>query len=368
MLAILPALGFLACSSSQPPNLAGQELHLYSFSAYIPSGILQGYEKATGVRVVHETYASNEDMMVGLASRPGYYDLIIPSDYAIAELIATDGLQPLDLARIPSWNHIDPRFLSPYFDPGGATRGRRPSTSANAKYSIPFQWGTTGIAFDRSKVDPPLQAWADLWRPDLQGQVVVLDDSREMLGLTLLALGYDKNDTNGARLEEAREKLRPLVTSALAVDSATPEDKLVTGEARAAVVYNGNAVLAARRNPSIEYVFPTEGAGIWFDNMAIPTGAPHPDAAHAFIEYVLQPQASVLITREFPFSNPNQEALDWLRQQDMEAWNTYQADPATNPSPDVLGSARPVKRVTAEAARAYETAWNDLLSGRKERP
>lgn len=357
-----------ACGQPPPARLDGQELRLYSFEAYIPQQMVDGFTEATGVRVHQGTYASNEDLLAELAAHPGSWDVVIPSDYTVAELIASGGLQTLDLSRIPSWNHVDPRFLSPYFDPGGATRGRRPSTAANAKYSIPFQWGTTGIAYRRDRVDPPPLRWADLWRPDLAGHLVVLDDSREMLGLTLLSMGYDKNDLSPEHLAEAVTRLAPLVQGALAVDSGTPERLLVSGEAWAGVVYNGNAVLAARKDPEVGYVFPEEGAGIWFDNLAIPTGAPNPDAAYAFIEHVLQPEVSLLVTREFPFSNPNQEALEYLHRQDAAAWETYQATPATNPSPDALGAARPVKRLAPDVAAAWEVAWNDLLAGRKEVP
>lgn len=364
LLVWLPVLLLAGCVGvSASPRLTSTELNLYGFSEYVPADLLTGFEQATGVKVTYETYSNNEEMLAGLAARPGHYDLLIPSDYAVEILIGRDALRPLDLAAIPHYNNIDPAFLSPYFDPGGDTQGRRPALR-NAKFSLPYQWGTTGILYDPAKVTDPITRWADLWRPELIGHMVVLDDSRELMGAALLSLGYQKNETNQARLAEARDKLKELAPGVIAFDSATPEDYLLSGEAWAGVVFNGNAAIALAKNPNLVYILPEEGAGIWFDNMVIPADAPHPDAAVAFINYVLTPEHSVLITREFPYSNPNQAALEYLKANDRALYDSYVSNPASNPAQDALAGAHLVKNVGPEAAALYEQYWTEVKASR----
>lgn len=354
---VLIALALLsACASFNTPQLGSQELNLYSFSEYIPADLVSGFEKETGVRVNLETYATNEEMLANLKTRAQYYDVIVPSDYAVEILLQREGLLPLDLARIPNYTNIDPPFLTPYFDTGGATPGGRRPTFSRAKFTLPYQWGTTGFAFNASKLNFTPTSWNDLWRPELKGRVVVLDDAREMLGVALLALGYDRNDTTQAHLLEAHDKLVELAPSMIRIDAQTPEKALLDGDAWAGVMYNGNAVLAARENPDISFLYPQEGGNIWFDNLAVPKGAPHPDAAHAFINYVLEPKAGALITRDFPYGNPNRAAINYLEQNNRALYDDYVSSYA-NPAPIALTTLEFIENVPASTAALYEQYW-----------
>lgn len=348
-------------ASCAPPTVAvtSSELNLYAFSEYIPDALIAGYERETGVKVNLETYATNEEMLAGLRDKPGRYDLIFPSDYAVEELIASDALQPLDLELIPNYNNVDAAFLSPYFDPGGATSGRRPAMR-NEKFSLPYLWGTTGIAYDTTKVTIPITRWEDLWRPELAGHIVVLDDSREMMGITLLTLGYDNNETSASRLAEARDKLLELAPGIVAFDAETPEDYLLSGQAWVGVMYSGNAAIAALANPDIVYTLPEEGAGIWFDNLAIPADAPHADAAVAFMNYALSAESGAELIKAFPYSTPNTAALELLKANDAQFYDVYVNSLASNPPQDALLGAKLVKRVTESAAQLYERYWLEV--------
>lgn len=355
---VILALMLSSCAPSAPA-VTSSELNLYAFSEYVPEALIAGYERETGVKVNLETYATNEEMLAGLRDKPGRYDLIFPSDYAVEELIASDALQPLDLELIPNYGNVDAAFLSPYFDPGGDTSGRRP-VMRNEKFSLPYLWGTTGIAYNKTQVTEPITRWEDLWRPELAGHIVVLDDSREMMGIALQTLGYDKNETSASRLAEARERLMALAPDIVAFDAETPEDYLLSGQAWVGVVYSGNAALAAASNPDIVYVLPEEGAGIWFDNMAIPLDAPHADAAVAFMNYALSAKVGAELVKVFPYSTPNTAALEYLKANDPQFYETYVSNPASNPSQDALLGAKLVKRVTQSAAELYERYWSDV--------
>lgn len=350
--------GMLSACAPKTPDTASKELNLYGFSEYIPEDLINGFEEETGVTVNYESYATNEEMLEGLKNNPGKYDLIIPSDYAVEELIANDALLPLELSAIPNYDKIDPAFLNPYFDPF-STSSRRPG-SKNEKFTLPYMWGTTGILYDPTKVSEPIASWQDLWRPELAGHLVVFDDSREMMGIALLTLGYGNNETNPARLAEARDKLKELAPGIIAFDAEVPEDYLLSGEAWVGVMYNGNAALAERENPHLVYVLPNEGAGIWFDNMAIPVDAPHPDAAVAFMNYVLEPENGALIVKEYPYSTPNLGVLEYLQENDAEFYEAYIASRASNPPQDALLDATLVKRVDAATANIYEEYWSEV--------
>lgn len=348
LLITLLSILFSACASNTPV-ITSTELNIYAFSEYIPESLITAFESETGVRVNYDVYASNEEMFAGLASNPAFFDLINPSDYAVENLIGRNALLPLELNKIPNYANLDPSFLNLYFDPAN-----------NEKYSIPYLWGTTGILYDTSKVSPPITSWADLWRPELAGHIVVLDDSREMMGIALLVLGYDKNETDPARLAEARDKLNELAKGIIAFDAEAPEDYITSGEAWVAVVYNGNAALAQRVNPALSYVLPVEGAGFWIDNMAIPVDAPHADAALAFINFVLTPKNGAILVQEFPYSTPNMEALDYLKTNNTDFYNSYIENLASNPSEEALSNAQIVKRVDDNTASLYDEYWLDV--------
>jgi len=330
-------------------EVKSKQLNLYAWSEYIPQGMLDGFSKQYGINVTYDTYSSNEELLAKLQAGASGYDLILPSDYTIAILIKQGLLEPLDLNQIPNFANIAPEFKNQYFDPGN-------------KYSIPYQWGTVGLVVDTSKVTRPLTKWADLWDPEFKGRVVLLDDEHEVLGMVLTVLGYDKNSTDPAQLEQAKAKLLELMPNVKLMDSDSPKTALLAGEVWLGLTWNGEAAIAHNENPAINYICPQEGCGIWYDNFAIPKGAPHKDAALAFLNYMLTPEASVLITKEFPYSNPNKAALELLKTQDPDTYKSYMDFAATNPSAEAIKAAHPVKD-KGDATQAWDRIWTEVKGG-----
>lgn len=322
------------------------ELNLYGWTDYVPQQLLDDFSAQYGIKVNYDTYSSNEEMLAKLQAGASGYDLVIPSDYTVEIMIKQNMLEPIDLSQIPNFANLDPRFTNKSYDPGN-------------KYSIPYQWGTTALAYDKTKVPSEPKSWADLWDPKYKGRLVMLDDGREVPGMALQVLGFDKNSTDPAQLEQAKQKLIALKPNILKFDSDAPETALITGEAWAGLVYNGNAALALQQDPNIVYICPTEGCGLWFDNLAVPTGAPHPDAAMAFLNFMLEPKESILITKEFPYSNPNAAALEYFKTSDPQAYDAYMAFSGTNPSADFLAHAVEVKDV-GDATKLYDQLWTDF--------
>ncbi len=328
------------------PVVTSKELNIYAWSEYIPQEVLDAFAAEYKVKVNYDTYASNEELLAKLQAGKTSYDVIIPSDYAVGIMAAQDMLEPIDLGHIPNFVNVDDTFKNPLFDPGN-------------KYTVPYQWGTTGIAVNTAKVTKPITKFADLWDPSLKGKLVLPDDEREVIGMALLVLGYDKNSTDPAQLEAAKQKLIELKPNIKLYDSDSPKTALLSGEVNVGVVYNGEAKLANEEDPNITYVLPEEGAGLWYDNLAIPKGAPHKDSATAFMNFVLRPDMSILITKFFPYSSPNKAALELLKTQDPEIYKQYMESPATNPPADAIKKAHLVIDV-GDATKLWDEVWTEV--------
>ncbi len=331
------------------PQITSKELNLYGWSEYVPQDLLDAFSQKYGIKVNYDTYSSNEELLAKLQAGASGYDVIIPSDYMITVMSKLEMLEPIDLNHIPNFANIDDQFKNPPFDPGN-------------KYTVPYQWGTVGIAVNTEKVQKPITRFADLWDPMFKNNLVVLDDEREIIGMALVVLGYDKNATDPAQLEAAKKKLQELTPNIKLYDSDSPKTALLSGEVIAGVVWNGEASLAHQENPAITYVLPEEGCGLWYDNLAMPKDPPHKDAAEAFINWVLSPEMSILITRDFPYSNPNKAALELLAQKDPDAYKAYMDFPATNPPAEAIKKCHLIKDV-GEAMTLWDKTWTEVKGG-----
>jgi spermidine/putrescine-binding protein len=340
---IAATLVLSACGPRKPKST---ELNLYGWTDYVPQKLLDDFTAKSGIKVNYDTYSSNEEMLAKLQAGASGYDVVIPSDYTVVIMVKQNLLEPVDKGQIPNFANVDPRFLNQYYDPEN-------------KYTVPYQWGTTSLVYDKTRVPKEPKSWADLWDAAYKNHLVLLDDSREVPGMALQVLGFDKNSTNPQELAQAKQKLIDLKPNVLLFNSDDPETSLITGEAWAGLVFNGNASLAYAEDPNVVYICPTEGCGVWFDNLAIPASAPHADAAMAFMNFMLEPAESILISKEFPYSNPNKAALDFLKTTDAAAYEKYMGFSGTNPSADFLAHATPVKDV-GDATKLYDQLWTDL--------
>jgi spermidine/putrescine-binding protein len=356
--AFLAGLPLAACRPPGPrrPALTSRELAIYTFAGYLPPSVVAAFEKRTGVRATVATYENNEELMAALATRPTTYDVVFPSDYAVDILIRGRALRALEFDRIPNHVNIAPQLISPYYDPG--TPGQQP------KYSLPYLWGTTGIAYDRTRVVEAPRRWVDLWRPEFAGKLVLLDDAREMIGIGLVALGYRKNSVRPDEIAAARDKLKELAPHVVAFDANQGEDPLIAGDAVVGALFSGNAAAAQARSPNIVWRLPEEGAGIWFDNVAIPLLAPHADAGQAFVDFLLDGEQGAAVAAEHPFSVANNAALEWWRVHDAARYKRYTESNTTNPSAADVARAVPVKNVGPEASALYDAAWEAVKAAR----
>ena len=321
------------------PVLGAESLNIYNWTDYMPDSILRDFENEFGIRVTYDTYASNEEMLAKmLAGGLGQYDIAVPSDYMVGIMIEEGLLEEIDLSLIPNLKYIGEKYLNTPVDPEN-------------RYSLPYMWGTTGIAYNTRFIQGPITSWNDLWNPAFNRRLLLLDDSREVVGMALQSLGYSVNETDPERLAEARRKLAELAPRVLAYDSGFGKDLLVSGEAWIAHTWNGDAAMAMEENPDITYVLPKEGGVAWQDYLVIPKNAPNKRAAHLFINFLYRPEISARLAEEFPYGTPNVAALELLPEE-------VRNNPAAYPDPEALAKAEWIEDV-GDATELFDRIFTE---------
>lgn len=342
---ITPA-GFDCPKPEFPIEVTSTELNLFVRTEYIPSDVQICFEQVSGIKVNRDEYSNDVDMYAGISGGGSNYDLVLPSDYSVVKITRQNLLQEIDHARLPVLRNFDPNYLDFEFDPGN-------------KYTIPYLAGTDAIVVNTGTVENIPQSWADLWKLEYAGHMVFLDDSRAVIGITLLTLGYDVNTTDPVQLKEAREKLLELVPNIKLFDSDSPHTSLLAGAVDLGMTWTGEAFNAQQANPAIQYVFPTEGAILWQDNWAMLKNAPHADAAYAWLNYINQGNVFWMVLRDSPYTNPNQAALDYAKNNQKDIYNAYVSSPITNPSVEVIKKGHRITDV-GEAQHLYEQIWTEV--------
>ncbi|MGD6818570.1 ABC transporter substrate-binding protein [Metabacillus sp. 84] len=294
----------------------GNTLTIYNWGDYIDPELVDRFEKESGIKVVYQTFDSNEAMMTKISQGGTTFDIAVPSEYAISKMKEENLLLPLDHTKIPNLKNIDERFLNLSFDPDN-------------QYSIPYFWGTVGIVYNPGMLGgKQITSWDDLWRKDLENQILLADGAREVMGMGLNSLGYSLNDTNEAHLQEAKTKLTELTPNVKAIVGDEIKMLLASEEAAAGVVWSGDASEIMSENEKLDYVVPEEGSNLWFDNMVIPSTAANTEAAHQFINFMLQPEIAAQNAEYVGYSTPNREALPLLPE-DISGDKRFYPDPET---------------------------------------
>ncbi len=285
---------------SVPSFAAGGELYLYIWSEYIPDEVVDNFSKETGIKVHLSNYDSNEAMYTKVKLAGQGYDLIVPSSDYVSLMRRQGLLVALDKNKLSNFSNLAPKFINQSFDPDNL-------------YSIPYMWGSTSIAVNTAALgNDAVNSIADLWKPELNGKLLLPNEPREVFALALKLLGYPLNETNPAHIEEAYQKLKTLVPSVRVFDSDSPKQALLAGEVAVGVVFNGEAFIANQENPDIKYVYPPEGYNLWVDSLCIPKGAKNIDEAHAFLNYLMRPDVAAAISTEMGYSTPNAKAMELI--------------------------------------------------------
>ena len=297
------ALAATAGSCTSGPNGAAP-LNLFAWSEYVPQAVIDGFSRETGTAVTYETYASNEEMLAKLLSGAQRYDLIQPSEYIVEALVAEHRLLPIDWASVPNLTNIGPQFLHLPHDP-------------QQRYTVPWMTGSVGIVVNTATVTDPIRGYGDVFQPKYRGRIVVVNDPREIVTWALATIGKGPNEVTTENLAAITPILQRWLPLVKVYDSDSPKTALLNGDVDLGVVWSGEAALLYNEDPKFAYVLPTEGAHRFVDSLAIPANAPNPGAALAFMNYILRPEVSRLISAAFPYTNPNLAARALLSAQEL---------------------------------------------------
>ncbi|MBC9252487.1 spermidine/putrescine ABC transporter substrate-binding protein PotF [Pseudomonas alcaligenes] len=309
------AASLLMLAVALPLQAEEKVLNLYNWADYVPVEALKRFQAETGIQVKYDTFDSSEVLESKLLTGNSGYDLVFPSSSVLARAITAKALQPL--GALSNSGNLDPELLAKLagVDPGNA-------------YGVPYTWGTIGLGINQEAVEKRLPGVALdsldlLFKPEYASKlkdcgIGVLDSPQEVIAVALNYLGKNPYSTAEADREAAKALLAQLQPNLRDVGQSRQIDDLAKGEICLALTYTGDAGMAAARaleakQPfSVVYRIPKEGTLIWFDTLAIPVDAPHPEAARAFIDYLLKPEAIAELTNSLYFANANRAATPLL--------------------------------------------------------
>lgn len=324
----------LICSCSDPEP----QLNVFTWPGYVSDEIRTGFEEEFGVNVVVDTYAKNEDLLAKLSVGASGYDIIMPSDYMVSIMVKSNLLAELNRDNIPNFKNISQNYLNKYFDPDN-------------RYSVPYVFGTAGIAYDSNVISPEPDSWTILWDEKYKNQFSMLDDPRETPGLALKMLGYSLNTTDPEQLNQVKEQLieqKPLVKQY----KNEAEELLIAGDVIMAHCWSGDAFRAAEEHPSIRYIIPKEGSSQFIDTVCIPKSAPHKDLAEKFINYLLRPEINAKISAFTKYGTCVPAAKEHLPEEILKHEYIY-------PTADVLQSLEWIKDL-GDFTPQYSRAWDEI--------
>jgi putrescine transport system substrate-binding protein len=306
----LPALFLAMAASAQAEE---KTLNLYSWADYVAPETLQRFEQETGIHVRYDTFDSSEVLETKLLTGGSGYDVVVPSSSVLARGLAAGALKEILHEGLKGYANLDPDLLEKLaaVDPGN-------------RYGVPYTWGTLGLGMNMQAVQQrlpnvPLNSLDLLFNPQYASKlkdcgIAILDSPQEVIGLALHYLGKDPYSTDKADLAAAEALLHQLQPNVLYVATGRQISDLANGSVCLALTYNGDASMAAdqahKANKPFEVVYriPKEGTLVWQDNLAIPKDAPHPEAARAFIEFMLRPESVAAMTNTLFFATANQAA------------------------------------------------------------
>jgi spermidine/putrescine transport system substrate-binding protein len=325
-------------------SLAEEEkkLSFFNYDTYIGENTLAEFNAATGIEVKMDLFADGDELFTKLkAGNPGY-DVIVPPSNTLERMIAAKMVTELNHAKIPNITNVDPAFMNVSFDKG-------------RKFSLPYMWGTVGIGFRKSKVEGGMvDSWKSVFEDEKNaGRIALLGDQEHTIGAALKYLGFAYNSTNMDELTKAKDLLIAGKKMVKKYADDNGQDLLAQGEVDLTMEYNGDIAQLMLEDQDITYVIPKEGSNVWEDTIAIPTGAPHPENAHAFINYIFDAEAGKHIAESIQYATPNKAAKPLTDA-------AYRENIAIFPPDDVLAKCEYAAYIGEEATKVRDEIWTAI--------
>jgi spermidine/putrescine transport system substrate-binding protein len=324
------------------PTPNGGEVNLYNWTDYISPELLDRFESETGITVNLDNFDSNETMLAKLQAGGANYDVIVPSDYMVAQMIELGLLQEVDPAAFPNGQYIKPEFMDVYFDPGRL-------------YSAPYMYGTTGIAYDPTKTGGEITSWTDFFDANspAAGKIGTLNDQVEVIHAALRAVGAQPCSTNRDDYIKVEELLAGWKPGLAVINSDGVIGRMASGEQIMHMMWNGAFTRAQADNPNLQYVYPAEGITLWSDNFAVPVGAQNVDNAKIFINWMMDPANIGEATNFVGYDNGITGSSEFMTAE-------LGANPAVVIPEEFKALAAPVPGCSVEAIDLYDQVWTNF--------
>lgn len=299
------AAGTTPAPSFAVPSDIEKELFMYNWADYVDTGSMELFQNVFGVeKFTYDTFESNETLLAKLqAGGVGQYDFGAPTAEYTPGMVEEGMIQKIDWSKIPNQKYINSQFKKLWWDP-------------NDEYQLPKDWGTTGITRRGKFVTEPVKTWKEFFEvaPKYSGKIVVVDSMGDVFTAPLKALGYSLNSVDPTELGKARELLLGLAPHVLALNSDTYEVPIQNEEAVLGLTWTGGVVELRDEEATadVEYIVPADGTLYWMDTWVIFADAPHPNAAHAFLNFIHDPQIQAQETITNRYATPNDEAKKFV--------------------------------------------------------
>jgi len=369
--ATVMALALAACGKKEAaapvqqaaaPAEEEKVLHVYNWSDYIAEDTVKNFEEKTGIKVTYDVFDSNDVLETRLLAGNSGFDVVVPSASFLERQIKAGVFQKLDKSQLPNLKNMDPEVMQrvALHDPGN-------------EHAVDYFWGTTGIGYNEAKIkkilgNTPLDSWNFIFDPKLIAKfkdcgVSVLDAPDELLKITLSWMGRDPNSQKEEDLKAAEEKLMAIRPFIRKIHSSQYIEDLANGDLCVALGWSGDVLQSRDRAKEagqgivIKYVIPKEGTIVWFDTLAIPADAKHPKNAHAFINYLMDPQVAANNSNTVNYANGNAASLPMVNDE-------VKNDPGVYPTPEVKAKLFPSLAYGEEFNRLMTRMWTKFTTGK----
>ncbi len=295
-----------------------EKLNFYNFDTYVGKTTLRDFRRATGVRVEMSLFATDDELFAKLKSGNPGFDVIVPSNEFVQRMVAADMLEPLDHAKLPNLKNLFPQFANPPFDPG-------------RKWSVPYTWDVLGIGYRKSKMEGVPDSWKWLFdSARYRGRIGVFSEADDLVGCVAKYLGYSIHDLTPAAIDRVVALMIAQKRNIKVFHDDNGQDLLLSGDIDIVMEFNGDIAQVMREDEDLDFVVPREGSILHSDGLCIPRGAPRPDNAHQFLNYMLSAEAGAELSRTILYPSPNAASTALMPA-------GYRDDPVIFPPPARLG-------------------------------
>ncbi|WP_157217505.1 ABC transporter substrate-binding protein [Flavisphingomonas formosensis] len=314
---------------------SGKKINFYNWDTYIGKTTLKDFQAASGIDVNMSLFANNDELFAKLRGGNQGYDVIVPTNDFVQRMGAAGMLMPLDHAKIPNFKNIAPEFQDVAFDPG-------------RRLSMPYTWLVLGIGYRKSKVQGVPDDWKWVFdSPMYKDRIALLSEAGDLCRLVFKYLGYPMDTSDPAAFRKAEELLIKQKPYVKAFHDDNGQDLLLAGDVDIVIEYNGDIAQVMREDPDLNFVVPRQGSQISSDCLCIPKGAPSPDLAHEFINYLLDAKAGAEISQTIQYPTPNAAAKALMPA-------TYRDNPVIFPPQPILAKCEYAKYAGEAISRQYE--------------